>query len=747
MGEMHFYGEDDKVLIQRDYRKLLKSIKATLDEKDKKDIRAAFELAAKAHQEQRRKSGEPYITHPIAVARICAEEIGLGATAIICALLHDVVEDTSIELEEIREQFGNEVANIVDGLTKLDSLHESVSPQAENITKVLRAMTSDSRVVLVKMADRLHNLRTIGSMPAHKQIKIAAETMEIYAPLAHRLGLSQVKTEFQDTCLKITHEEEYRDIARKLAEKKADRQQFIAQFIQPIEECLAEYNVKARVFGRPKSIFSIWNKIKTKNVTFEEIYDLFAIRIVVEALPDKERMACWMAYTAVTQLYQPIAERLKDWISTPKPNGYESLHTTLLGPGGRYVEVQIRSDRMDEIAELGIAAHWKYKKVSKTIDREDLYDAYISQVREALDNNMGDAVDFLTDFRSMLFSEGVIVYTPKGDPKVLPEGATALDFAFSIHSDVGCMCQSVRVQNRLVPINYKLRNGDQVTIITNKAQKPTEDWLKFVVTARAKNKIKQVLRADKMRLAEEGKGILERSLHFFKVNIEENVDMLARFYRYPNRMEFLSAIYLEQFDPLVIRQRFHAEGGLLILNEEVQSQIVVKQDEPGTVNTPAENRPKAKTGQNANELIINDEPGSYYAYTFATCCNPVQGESIFAFVGAKDGTKIHRIDCKNANFLYANYDYRILKADWGNTVKSDFVANLVVTGLDNGPGVINRITDKLLDMGINVRSLSIEGDAGYFEGRIAVVISNQNQLNQIIRALKTFDFVSQVRRE
>lgn len=732
-------GEDnDKAIIQRAYRNLLKSIKTPLNKEDSTAIRAAFELAAQAHQKQRRKSGEPYILHPIEVARICVEEIGLGPTAVVCALLHDVVEDTDVSLKEIHDQFGAGVALIVDGLTKLDGLHDSESPQAENLSKVLKAMVGDVRVVLIKMADRLHNLRTIKNMPPHKQLKIAAETSTIYAPLAHRLGLYKIKGELQDICLKITHPEEYHDLAEKLSQTKRSREQYIKTFTKPIEESLEEMGIVARITGRPKSIYSIRNKIKHKHVAFEDIYDLFAVRIIVDVPPKQERLSCWQVYTLVTDHYKPIPERLKDWITSPKANGYESLHTTVIGPEGRYVEVQIRSERMDEIAERGFAAHWKYKGIKGVGQKANVFETWLSSVRETLEgNDSGNAVDFLHDFQSNLFAEEIHVYTPKGEMKILPEGSTALDFAFSIHSDIGCTCQAVRVNNTLEPINYVLKSGDQIQIITAKRQKPSEDWLKFVITSKARNRIRQALKEDKRIQADYGKEILERKLNAFKVPTEENIDMLSQWFGYPNRLEFLSAIHLEQVD-LSELKRFKADGIRLVEKEEKPAK---------TVETVLQEIPtyRPKPGNKA-EIIINGEPGGYYQYSFANCCNPVQGDPIFGFVLVQGGVKVHRSTCPNAGNLLTNYSHRVLKAEWGNTVKSDFLADIIVTGIDSGPGVIQQLTDRISGMGINIRSFSISGEGGYFEGRIGLIVSNINQLQHAMLSLKGFDWVSNVSR-
>lgn len=737
--------DEDTALIQRAYRNLLKSMPSPLDPVDKQDIRAAFELAAKAHQQQRRKSGEPYILHPIEVARICVKEIGLGPTAVVCALLHDVVEDTDVSLKEIHKQFGDRVALIVDGLTKLDSLHDSESPQAENLTKVLRTMLSDVRVVLIKMADRLHNLRTIKSMAPHKQLKIAAETSTIYAPLAHRLGLYKIKSEFQDICLKITHPDEYRDIADKLAQTRRGREQYIEEFKRPLLTALKEQlGINVRIIGRPKSIYSIWNKIRTKQVAFEDIYDLFAVRIIVDVPAEREKTYCWQVYAIVTDFYKPIPERLKDWITNPKANGYESLHTSVVGPQGRYVEVQIRSERMDDIAERGFAAHWKYKGVRGVGNNANVFETWLNQVRETLENvGSGSAVEFLTDFQSNLFSEEVHVFTPKGEMRILPEGSTALDFAFSIHSDVGCTCRAVKVNNRVERINYKLHNGDQIQVITDKNQRPSEDWLHYVITARAKNRIRAALKEEKRLLAALGRETLERKLqNLHKVPVEENADMLAKWYGFPNRLEFLSAIALQQVDLSGLKS-FRPDGNRLV---EVEGEKAPGANDADLKPGDSTQAPKPLKQPGKADVFINGEPGTYYAFSFATCCNPVQGDPIFAFVGAKEGVKIHRTTCPNAPFLLANYDYRVLKAEWGATVKADFVATITVTGIDAGPGVIQQLTDRISSLGINIRSFSITGEGGYFEGRISLVVSNTDQLNQAIMALKAFKFVANVSR-
>jgi GTP pyrophosphokinase len=728
--------EEDKRLIQSAYRQLLHSIKSKLDEEDKRSIRKAYEIAVQAHSTQRRKSGEPYILHPIAVARICAEEIGLGPTAVICALLHDVVEDTDVTLDEIRLEFGEKIARIVDGLTKLDRTYSAESPQAENFKKVLSTLVDDVRVVLIKMADRLHNMRTLGSMSRNSQLKIAAETSYIYAPLAHRLGLYNIKTEFQDLCMKITDPDEYKKVAKKLAETKKSREQYISEFIEPLKKKLDEAKIKSEVYGRPKSIYSIWNKLNSKKVPLEEIYDLFAIRIVIDAPPDKEKLRCWQAYSIVTDVHRPIAERLKDWITMPKANGYESLHTTVVGPDGRYVEVQIRTQRMDEIAERGFAAHWKYKGVSSN---QNVFDRWLESVREMLDDpNSGDSIEFLADFRnSNLFQEEIYVYTPKGDVKVLPKGATALDFAFSIHTDVGYHCSAIKVNNKLVPMSAKLEHGDQVQVITNKNQKPSEDWLKMVSTGKAKAKIRSVVKEERRRVGELGKEALERKLRNLKVDFDESVETLLKYYNLPSKVDLFFMIATDQKPIVEIFKKFKTEGGRLVEIEQEPAKEPIKEVTQEIVR---------KTNGKAR-LMIQGEPAERYEFSFATCCNPVQGDDIFAYLTATAGLKIHRANCNNAKHLMAYYGYRVMKAEWVVTEDVNFVAELKIIGVDAGIGVIEKISHVISsNLGLNMRKFNIEGDDGYFEANIKVVVTNTNQLNKAITELENLEYVSSVTR-
>lgn len=734
IADVQSQQEKDQRLIRAAYRRLLRAIgDNTLQLEDKTQIRAAFEFAMEAHGKQRRKSGEPYITHPLEVARICFEEMGLGPTAVIAALLHDTVEDTPVELIDVEQKFGPKISKIVDGLTKLDGLYNIESPQAENFKKVLSTLVEDVRVVLIKMADRLHNLRTIDIMPRHKQLKIAAETSYIYAPLAHRLGLYNLKSEFMDLCLKITEPELYHEINNKLKQTQKDRNKFINDFIKPLKFELDKLTIPYKIYGRPKSLSSIANKIKTKKVGFEEIYDLFAVRIVLDVPSDKEKSACWLCYSIVTDVHRPIPERLKDWITTPKSNGYESLHTTVIGPGGRYVEVQIRSRRMDEIAEKGFAAHWKYKEINSL---QSVYDHWFDSIRDVLETPHNDAIEFLNDFKANLYGEEVYIYTPKGDMKVLPKGATVLDFAFSIHTDVGYHASAFKINNKLVPMGYTLDSGDQVQIITNKNQKPTEDWLKLVVTGKARARIRTALKEEQRKVADMGKEILDRKLKNAKLDLDENLESLTKILNFKSRFDLYFSIGEEKIDINDSLKLFNIEKGRLI----------EKKSEPAEDKEPV-TKPSANPVLQKVGILVNGEPARQYNYTLAHCCNPLHGDEIFGYVTSSSGLRIHRSNCPNAEHLMVNHGYRILKAEWSDMIEEAFTAELLIIGIDDGPGVIERLSHHIsAKLGVNITSFSIIGHQGTFEGKIGLIVNNRTHLNHIITALSKLEGISSVQR-
>lgn len=728
-------SEQERVALQREFRRLLRALPAPMDDTDKRNLRKAFDLGLEAHSRQRRKSGEPYFFHPIEVARICVSEIGLGPTAAVCALLHDVVEDTAVTLADIRMEFGDKVASIVDGLTKLDGLYNMPTEQAENFKKVLSTLVEDVRVVLIKIADRLHNMRTIGPMPKHKQLSIAAETDYIYAPLAHRLGLYNIKSELQDIILAVQEPEICEEIQQKLTESELQRKRYIREFIRPLKEQLDSLGFPYRIVGRPKSIASIHNKIKKKQVPFEEIYDLFAIRIILDVPPEKEKAACWMVYSILTEIHKPIPERLKDWITTPKSNGYESLHTTVIGPKGRYVEIQIRTERMDEIAERGFAAHWKYKNINT---QQHVYENWLDNIREMLDDTHKDAIEFLSDFRTNLYAEELYVFTPKGDLKVMPKGATALDFAFAIHTDIGYHTSAIKINNKLVPMGYKLQNGDQVEIITNRNQKPHEEWLRMAVTGKARAKIRTALKEMRKQQSESGMEKLERKLRSMKADLEENVDLLARHFGYSSRLDLYFDIATDNFD-LGQLKALPVEGGRILMPGKA-SRPAVPDNEPAPAAAPKDLvQPR---------ISIEGQDAEQYKYSLATCCNPVVGDDIFAYVTINAGIKIHRGSCPNATHLMAGYGYRVKKAEWVTTGNVQSVVNLKISGVDDGPGVIERVTNKISSgLGINIRSMSIEGKEGFFEGKVSLIVQNKNQLNMVIRSLKNLQGISSVYRE
>lgn len=725
--------EAEKQEILKRYRHLLRACRHNLQKGDKQLIRQAFDMALEAHKEMRRKSGEPYIYHPLAVAQIVAQEIGLGTTSIVCALLHDVVEDTDITLEVIRLNFGDKIAKIIDGLTKISGVFDQTSSlQAENFRKMLLTLSEDVRVILIKLADRLHNMRTLESMPRKSQLKIASETLYLYAPLAHRLGLYAIKTELEDLSIKYSEPEKYFEIVQKLQETKAQRNKYIKQFIEPIEERLKEEGYAFEIKGRPKSIYSILNKMRKQGVPFEEVFDLFAIRIILDVPLQNEKADCWNVYSIVTDSYFPNPDRLRDWISAPKSNGYESLHTTVMGPDGKWVEVQIRSRRMDEIAEKGYAAHWKYKDTKGGASESSL-ESWLARVREILENPDANAIDFLDDFKLNLFAEEVFVFTPKGELRKLPANSTALDFAFDIHSDVGYKCIGAKVNNKLVPLNHRLSNGDQVEILTASRQKPSEDWVNHVVTAKAKSKIKQILREEKKKIAEDGKEMLERKFRNHKVQFtNDNINYLANYYRFPSSLDLFYAVASGKFDKEKLDLASVFDNINISARRELKSEY--QPDLPNKTTVSKKSRLRK-----ADEIILGDEYDDI-PYDFARCCSPIPGDEIFGFITVGEGVKIHRTTCPNAIRLMSNYGYRIIKAQWAHSpIKSDqaFLAGVHITGIDS-VGVISKITEVVSkDLEVNMKSITVDShDDGTFAGNIMLYIHDTQHLNTLMQKIK-----------
>jgi len=724
---------EKKEIIKR-YRHLLRAAKRVTTKADKKLIRDAFELAVEHHKEMRRKSGEPYIFHPLAVAQIAAEEIGLGATSIACALMHDLVEDTEVDLDFIKNKFGVQIAAIIDGLTKISGVFdEKNSPQAENFRKMLLTLSDDVRVILIKICDRLHNMRTLEFMSRNSQLKIASETLYLYAPLAHRLGIYSLKTEMEDLALKYTEPEKYREISKKLSQTKEDRDKFIKAFVKPIKLELGEMDMKFEIKGRPKSIYSIYNKMKKQQVSFEQVYDLFAIRIILDSSNENEKKDCWNAYSVVTSIYKPNTERLRDWISTPKSNGYESLHITVMGPMGRFVEVQIRTQRMDELAERGYAAHWKYKENAKEISN---YDNWLNNIREMLENPENSALDFVEEFHTNFLSEEVFVFTPTGDLKKLPVKATALDFAFDIHSDIGAKCIGAKVNNKIVPLSHVLQNGDQVEIITSAKQKPNKDWLNYVVTGKAKHRIKHLLKEEKRNVAELGKEILIRKFKSEKVDFsKENILTICNYFKAQSELDFYFMISKEVIakEKLKIRQ---------ILNEE---QIHQREHLVGS----NKNTDKLKHENVKQDAIIIGDDNIQMDYSMAKCCSPLPGDEIIGFVTIGEGIKIHRSNCKNAISLMSQYSYRVIKSHWASDkllLPESYETLLKITGID-GVGIVSKITDIISkDLQVNMKSISFESFDGTFVGNLTVFLKDTSHLQALIDKLKAIDPYMQVTR-
>ncbi len=725
--------EEKRELISR-YRRLLRKAKPILKSDDAKLIKRAFTLALDAHKDMRRKSGELFIFHPLSVAEICIEEIGLGTTSIIAALIHDVVEDTDIELADIERMFGKKIGKIVDGLTKIRGVFEyGTSAQAENFRKMLFTLSEDVRVILIKLADRLHNMRTLESMPRNKQLKIASETIYLYAPLAHRLGLNTIKTELEDLYLRFTDQDVYREIANKIDETRASRNKFIKQFVAPLKEEMDRLKVEYEIKSRPKSIFSIYNKMRKQNIPFEEVYDLFAIRIIIDTPLEHEKSYCWQVYSIVTDYYTPNPDRLRDWISTPKTNGYESLHTTVMAKNGQWVEVQIRTKRMDEIAEKGYAAHWKYKDSASS--HESNLEKWLVRVRELLEHQDLSALEFVDDFRGNLFTEEVFVFTPKGELKTLPVGATALDFAFEIHTDIGAKCIGAKVNQKLVPINHKLKNGDQIEILTSSKQKPNEDWLRIVVTQKAKSKIKDLLREDKRNIADEGKEILQRKLKQLKIESTSLMfDQMRAYFNMNSQFEL----------------HYQVGNGKIGLNElkkfkEYKPEPIPKHKPGEGLDLKVPSHEVTAKGQYDDVLLIGEDM-DVVEYKLAKCCTPIPGDDVFGFVTVSEGIKIHRTNCSNAPELLSNHGNRVIKAKWTSQHEVAFLTGLKVVGTDR-VGLINDVSKIISEeLKVNMSSIAFRTEQGIFEGEIMLYVNDTRHLDLLISKLEKVEGVVKVAR-
>jgi GTP pyrophosphokinase len=710
------------------FRGLMRCLKGRVTPEESKMIRKAFDVAVEAHKEMRRKSGEPYIYHPIAVARICVEEMGLGATSAICALLHDTVEDTHLTLEDIEDLFGTRVRMIIDGLTKIPEVFdENMSIQAENFRKMILTISNDLRVVMIKLADRLHNMRTLGSMRYDKRLKIASETLFLYAPLAHRLGLYSIKSEFEDLALMHKEPQIYKEIEAKLEATKEVRNRFIRRFMLPIKNALDLEGIPYEIKARTKSIASIWNKMQKKAIPFEEVFDLFAIRIIFDAPEIMEKSLAWKIYSVVTDFYQPNPDRLRDWISIPKANGYESLQTTVMSPKGRWVEVQIRSKRMDIIAERGLAAHYNYKE-SKSGGNK--FDRWIAEIRDLIQSSdKHNALDFIDEFKMNLFSDEIYVFTPKGELRVLPQGASILDFAFDIHSRLGETCIGAKVNNRLVPLSYQLKSGDQIEIITSSKQKPKEEWLKMVKSARARQKIKTAIREEKRLISLDGKETLERKLKQFNIQATpENINYLVKFFRQPSATDLYFLVAKGKIDFKIFKDLELKNGQLQWPESENK-----KDEESKTIDTKKDT------------LIIGEEFHDF-DYKLAQCCNPLPGDDIFGFITKGEGIKVHRDNCPNATQMMSKFAYRIIKARWKSQFIQERIAKIKLLGLDD-IGIVNKITDIISkQQRVNMKSISFSTTGEVFEGIIEVLVYDKEHLEQLISKFELVDGVNSVER-
>ncbi|MBG40307.1 MAG: RelA/SpoT family protein [Flavobacteriales bacterium] len=721
-------------LIKNSYNSLLRTLPNETSKEDKKLIKKAFDLANSSHKKIMRKSGEPYIIHPISVAKIVSKDIGLGPTAIASALLHDVVEDTDVTLDDIKNSFGEKISIIIDGLTKISEIVDTnKSKQAENFRKMLLTLSNDINVILIKIADRLDNMRSLEYLSERKRKKIASETLYIYAPLAHRLGLYSIKSELEDLGLKHTESADYFSISKKLNETKKTRELYIKKFIKPLKKNIQKTGVDiSSIKGRPKSIFSIRKKMVNQGIEFEEVFDKFAIRIITNSEKSFEKSDCWRVYSIVTDLYKPNPDRLRDWISTPKVNGYESLHTTVMGPDGHWVEIQIRSKRMDEIAEKGLAAHWIYKKDSKSKDEN--INNWINGIRELLEEPDSNAIEFLDEFKLNLFSKEIVVFSPKGDLVTLPKGSTSLDFAFNIHTELGKRCLGTKVNGKLVPLSHKLKSGDQIEIIISDKQSPKESWLDFVVTAKAKNKIKSSLNEEKKKIAKEGKEILKRKLKHLRTTFSEKiVNELQSYFKLQDSQELFYRVAIGKINNSEIKK--------YVKNKEswytfFKQKLVRKKKE----------NPKKEEKKEKHVLKFGDDKETF-DYKTGSCCNPIPGDQVFGFITVKDGIKVHSYDCPNAIRLKTNFDYRTIEGYWVNVKDMEFKAHIEISGIDS-TGIVNKITKIISnDMHVGMDSISFKNENGFFKGKISILVKNKIHINKLMQRIKKLEEVKKIERK
>ena len=728
--------EKENKEIAKQYKELLRISYQTLSDSDKKMIRLAFDMAVEAHSDQRRKSGEAYIFHPISVAKIVANQIGLDATSICAALLHDVVEDTRYSLQDIERLLGVTVAKIVHGLTKISSLKKdkNISLQAENFRKMLLTLNDDVRVIIIKIADRLHNMQTMDAMPEYKQVKIASETLYIYAPLAHRIGLYNVKTELEDLSLKYTEPQRFQSIKDKIEETKESQEAYIKSFSKFLTQELSKERFKFEIKGRSKSIYSIHRKMQTQNVPFEKIYDKFALRIIYKANRNNEKFLAWKIYSIVTDHFTPNPTRLRDWISAPKSTGYEALHITVMGPSNKWIEIQIRSERMHEIAEKGYAAHYKYKQG----DQKDIgIESWLNRLQEVLENNTGNAVDFVEDFKLNLYAKEIFVFTPKGDLKSLPQGATALDFAFFIHSEIGIKTRGVRVNDKLVPLSKVLKSGDQIEIITSDHIKPSSNWLDFVVTSRARSIIKSSINEEKKAHAEEGKEILRRKLKPLKISLnDKTTQQMLHYFKFENSQDLFYRVGIGTLDNKKLKE-FANEYHNTLLN--FFKRRVRK-------NKPQIRSEEDKITEKFDKLVFGKEKEPL-AHSFASCCHPIPGDAVFGFITVNEGIKVHHKECPNALSLQSNFAYRVIPAKWVDSSAEQYNAILKLSGIDK-KGLVNEVTRMISNnTSVNINKINFDTEDSFFTGLIHVSVPNKNTLNKLVNTLSRVNGIDKIVRE
>lgn len=727
--------EAEKKALAKQYKQLLKISYRTLSAADKKLIRSAFDVAVDAHKDQRRKSGEAYVFHPIAVAKIVASEIGLDATSIAAALLHDVVEDTEYTLADLEQLFGETVARIVDGLTKISNMpyDGDVSLQAENFRKMLLTLNEDIRVIIIKIADRLHNMQTMDSMPPYKQVKIASETLYIYAPLAHRIGLYNIKTQLEDLGLKYTEPEVYQDIFGKIKESKEEQDAYIEDFTTTIKDSLDAENLSYEIKGRPKSIFSIRRKMIAQNVSFDEVYDKFAVRIIYKSSTgEDEKFIAWKIYSIVTDHFRPNPTRLRDWISSPKSTGYEALHITVMGPKGRWVEVQIRSERMNEIAEKGFAAHYKYKNKEK----DDGLENWLNKLQETLDNSDISAIDFVEEFKLNLYAKEIFVFSPKGDLYSLPKGATALDFAFHIHTEVGLHTRGTKVNGKLKPLSQELKSGDQVEVITSEKAKPTNNWLDYATTGKARSKIKSSLKEEQKQIASEGKEILARKLKSLKITLDERtINQLVVYFKVKTSLDLFYRAGAGIIDNKQLKEFAASRSNAFV---SFFKNRIRKPDAPEDIN-------KDEISVKYDQLVFGKEEDKL-DYKMAICCNPIPGDDVFGFVTVNEGIKVHKQNCPNALQLQSNYSYRIMPAKWIDSTQREFKAQLLISGID-AVGLVNEVTKVVSNnLHIDMKRVHFDSNDGVFTGEITVVVKNKTILDNLVQNIKKINGIERVTR-